>query len=193
MSNFLDQFLTPYRPSYLKQNLPQSYAQPLFVDRGETISQAPRESFYQKKRSYIQDFLAKYLPIQTVREQAEQDPVSVQAGRQAQEQWFESQLIAKQGGYMPISSDVQKIASEKNRKMQEMIAGGVIGANEPLNIIPKFKNIGNLSTKILGKLEGKSSVLKQFISDLTNSPDVKQVEKDLIRKVLNDYKGNIPV
>jgi len=41
-----------------------------------------------------------------------------------------------------------------------------------------------LTTKILSKLEGRETVSKQFISDLTNSGDLKQVEKDLIREVL---------
>lgn len=52
----------------------------------------------------------------------------------------------------------------------------------------------DLSTKILKKLEGKTSVNKQFISDLTNSGDIKQVEKDLIREVLGRFDdGKIDV
>lgn len=49
----------------------------------------------------------------------------------------------------------------------------------------------NLTTKILSKLEGKTAVSKQFISDLTNMGDVKQVERDLIRNVLAHEKGDV--
>jgi len=56
-----------------------------------------------------------------------------------------------------------------------------------------YKDIGPLTTKILSKLEGRTTVSKQFISDMTNSGDLKQVERDLIRNVLSTYKtGNTP-
>lgn len=48
---------------------------------------------------------------------------------------------------------------------------------------------GSLTTKILKKLEGRSTVSKQFIQDLAKSADVKQVEKNLILKAL-DGEGN---
>lgn len=63
---------------------------------------------------------------------------------------------------------------QKNGKMQ---------GSKPKPIQP-YKNEGDLSTKLLGKLEGKTTVMKQYISDLTNSPDLKQAERDLIRKLL---------
>lgn len=44
-----------------------------------------------------------------------------------------------------------------------------------------------LTSKVLDKLEGRTSVSKQFISDLTNNPDMKQAERELIRSVLQDY------
>jgi hypothetical protein len=47
----------------------------------------------------------------------------------------------------------------------------------------------SLTTKLLKKLEGRTTVSKQFISDLTNSPDLKQTEKDIIRDVL-EAEGN---
>ncbi|MCK5335101.1 MAG: ParB N-terminal domain-containing protein, partial [Gammaproteobacteria bacterium] len=57
-----------------------------------------------------------------------------------------------------------------------------------------FIDEGDVSTKILGKLEGKTSVNKQFISDLTNSGDIKQSERDMIREVLSELPdGKIDV
>lgn len=49
-----------------------------------------------------------------------------------------------------------------------------------------FKDSGDLTTKVLKKLEGRSTVSRQFIEDLTNSGDLKQAERDLIRKVLSE-------
>ena len=56
-----------------------------------------------------------------------------------------------------------------------------------------FKNFPDLSTKILGKLEGRSTVSKQFISDLTNSGDLKQVERDIIRQALEKEGDKVDV
>jgi hypothetical protein len=60
---------------------------------------------------------------------------------------------------------------------------------------PVFKGFSDLSTNTLQKLEGRSTVSKQFISDLTNSPDLKQTERDIIREKLSEYPdgSNIPV
>lgn len=51
----------------------------------------------------------------------------------------------------------------------------------------------DITTKILKKLEGRSTVSKQFISDLTNQPELKQVERDLIRQVLNESGDTVLV
>lgn len=61
------------------------------------------------------------------------------------------------------------------------------------SVKPPFKDSGDISTKLLGKLEGKTVVSKQFIADLTNSPDLKQPERDLIRRMLEDEGNNIDV
>lgn len=57
-----------------------------------------------------------------------------------------------------------------------------------------FKNFNDLSTKLLGKLEGRTTVSKQFIEDLTNSADLKQSERDLFRTLLQEEgdKINVP-
>lgn len=59
-------------------------------------------------------------------------------------------------------------------------------------VTPSYKP-APLTTKLLRKLEGKTTVSKQFISDLTNSPDLKQVEKDLIRAKLEGKGDKINV
>lgn len=44
----------------------------------------------------------------------------------------------------------------------------------------------SLTTNILRKLAGRTTVSKQFIEDLTNSPELKQVERDITRLALRD-------
>lgn len=51
--------------------------------------------------------------------------------------------------------------------------------------IEAFKNTGNLTTKILKDLEGKTTVSKQYILDSTNRGELKQVERDITRQVLD--------
>ena len=68
---------------------------------------------------------------------------------------------------------------------------------EPLSEAQKgmkaFEGFTDLSTKTLEKLKGRTTVSKQFISDLTNSPDLKQAERDIIRKTLEGMPETIPV
>ena len=56
-----------------------------------------------------------------------------------------------------------------------------------------FKNFEDLSTKLLGKLEGRTTVSRQFIEDLTNSADLKQPERDLFRSLLKEEGNTINV
>lgn len=53
-----------------------------------------------------------------------------------------------------------------------------------------FQGLEDLTLKTVEKLKGKSTVSRQFISDLSNAPDLKQGERDLIRKVLNETSGD---
>ena len=49
-----------------------------------------------------------------------------------------------------------------------------------------------LTTKIIGELEKKAgTVSKQFIQDLTNQGSIKQAERDLIRKSLEEVQGSV--
>lgn len=53
-------------------------------------------------------------------------------------------------------------------------------------VMPAFGGLDKLSTRLVEKLKGHTTVSKQFISDMTNATDLKQAEKDLIRNVLSD-------
>ncbi len=56
-----------------------------------------------------------------------------------------------------------------------------------------YKETGDLTTKILKDLEGKTTVSKQYILDATNRGELKQVERDLIRDILKSEKDTINV
>ena len=97
--------------------------------------------------------------------------------------------------------EVVKVITEKGPPQRGFIRIGGEGKDAPKSL-PKssakspstksttepetFKGYEDLSTKLLEKLKGRSTVSRQFISDLTNSPDLKQAEKDLIRRMLDE-------
>lgn len=58
-----------------------------------------------------------------------------------------------------------------------------------------FKGFSDITTSILEKLKNRDKVSKQFISDLTNSPELKKNEQTIIRSVLESYPDgtDIPV
>ena len=75
---------------------------------------------------------------------------------------------------------------------QFLVSEGAIKQSVPK--LPAFKLKGDVTTKVLNKLEGRSSVSRQFIDDLSKGPELKQPERDLIRRILDEYpEGEIPV
>lgn len=56
-----------------------------------------------------------------------------------------------------------------------------------------FNGYKDLTTKVLNDLQGRSLVSKEFISNLTNKPALKQPERDLIRSVLEEFDGQVNV
>ena len=112
-------------------------------------------------------------------------------------------------GGMALQAGIQPEEIEKNKPVGRLATAGVIasaafpskgigmiseglpGARILSNVIKKapqvFEGFTDLSTKLLEKLKGRIEVSKQFISDLTNAPDLKQVEKDIIRNVLETH------
>lgn len=57
---------------------------------------------------------------------------------------------------------------------------------------PGFEGFSDLSLTTLEKeLKGRTTVSKQFIQDLTNKPELKQPERDVLRKVLAENEMNL--
>jgi hypothetical protein len=59
--------------------------------------------------------------------------------------------------------------------------------------IKKFEGFSDLSTKTLEKLKGRDVVSKEFIENLTNQPDLKQNERELIREILKSEGDKVNV
>lgn len=77
------------------------------------------------------------------------------------------------------SAEVRRVALEQLKKKY-------LRAATP---VPAFGGFKDLSTKIIESLKGKTTVSKQFISDLTNQGNIKQAERDIIRRLL-ESEGN---
>lgn len=69
----------------------------------------------------------------------------------------------------------------------------VVDAVKAVQAIKPFEGFADLTTKTLEKLKGRTTTSKQFISDLTNAPDLKQPERDVIRKVLGGLDDTVDV
>lgn len=92
---------------------------------------------------------------------------------------------SQEGGREEDLSEVPGI--EKARK--NFLNG--IGAKEQSAAERAFEGYTDVSTTILEKLKGRTTVSKQFISDLTNSADLKQTERDIVRQILSEYGPKI--
>ena len=76
----------------------------------------------------------------------------------------------------------------KSDLLEKEFTGGEIDIEE------QAEDIKDLTLTTLKKLEGRTKVSKQFISDLTNAGDIKQVERDLIRQILKEFpEGKVNV
>lgn len=77
----------------------------------------------------------------------------------------------------------------------DLIRGGMglIGSIKALKKTPivddAYKGAKGLTTKVLEMLKGKSKVSPQYIQDLTNMPQLKQAERDLIRSKIPKVEG----
>lgn len=59
---------------------------------------------------------------------------------------------------------------------------------------PVFKGFKDLTTRIVDQLKGHDSVSRQYIRDLTNHEGIKQAERDMVRKVLDEFaEGKVKV
>lgn len=93
-------------------------------------------------------------------------------------------VIPKVSTETPKKASIPVIEKPKSDKYFGVIPKSFKGS------IEAFKNEGDLTTKILKDLEGKTTVSKQYILDATNRGELKQVERDITRQVLETMKGD---
>lgn len=100
----------------------------------------------------------------------------------------------------PLSSTVKPLIADFN-SLSDAIStmagqagfGPAAAVNEAKALYKASTPSPELTTTVLDKLQGRSTVSKQFISDLTNSGDLKQVERDMIREALSTESDTVDV
>ena len=96
--------------------------------------------------------------------------------------WFktpEKQAYLGVKGLLP-----QKAGMKPIQPFQERYQPAVGLSIREVKEVP-YKETGNLTTKILKDLEGKTTISKQYILDATNRGELKQAERDITRQVLD--------
>jgi hypothetical protein len=177
MPSFLDNFLTPLKNQFTKtvQNV-----QPLFVDAVSRMGIGMKEVGQGLSPFYKENATQGQKVLDTTRS-------FMQSMAPTPEEAKQQGLIKMPGTdkYADITGfgTMKKVGAKAVSKVAQEVVPQV-------KKLPIFQGFQDLSTKIVEKLKGRSEVSKQFISDLTNSPDLKQTEKDIIRNVLEGSKGD---
>lgn len=99
--------------------------------------------------------------------------------------------IVSPGDVIAETSFGKKVANEAKDFIKRPKIG--MGIEDVSKTGAVYEGEKDLTLKTLEKLKGRSTVSKQFISDLTNAPDLKQPERDAIRAALADEGDNVSV
>lgn len=99
--------------------------------------------------------------------------------------WDENTQEKETSEFKEYKNDLKEIWEKANSQPKFKDA-----LNKSLDV---YKESGDITTKILKDLEGKTTVSKQYILDATNRGDVKQVEKDLIRSIVSTESDKVNV
>lgn len=104
-------------------------------------------------------------------------------------QSFASELNPFQAGVAYAPSQGGKLTDPRQRISGA--AGGLVAAAALVAPVPggKAKRAEGVTLKTLNRLVGKEEVSKQFVQDLSNMADLKQPERDLVRKALNEVRS----
>lgn len=94
--------------------------------------------------------------------------------------------LSQEEALTKIDEAIAKVQAGEDVAFQKKIQEAVVPLKEK---VTPYKGEKDLTTKILKDLEGKTTVSKQYILDATNRGELKQVERDLIRNVLDTEKG----
>ena len=90
-----------------------------------------------------------------------------------------------------VSNRVRRL--ENQGVVQSFVREGVLNADRMEAALRDKVVLDSLTTNILSKLGDRTTVSKQFVTDLTKSPDVKKPERELITATLETYPDTINV
>ena len=88
---------------------------------------------------------------------------------------------------LDIQNNVGTEEERNNRYFDLMKRWEMLGRPMFERFVEEYTGTDKLTLKTIEKLKGKVTVSKQYISDLTNSGDIKQAERDAVREVLKEY------
>lgn len=91
-----------------------------------------------------------------------------------------------------VSQRPKNIAIDMGKQVLPKLTIESVPVIQQTSILPTspFKGLKGLSTRIIEKLKGKTSVSRQYIEDLAKSQDVRKTEKELIDRILSTIKGD---
>ncbi len=101
-------------------------------------------------------------------------------------QTYVEPFLKKQGGFLETTAPFVGLGID-------ILAPGPGEFGRVAKMAQEFKGFEDLTTRVLERLRGKSVTSKQEILDFTNMPELKQVERDLIRKTAEDFGDKVPV
>ena len=78
----------------------------------------------------------------------------------------------------------KKVKKKAQKSVDDSLLKSILKDQRGEMSLAKFEGLENLTLKTVEKLKGRTAVNKQFISDLTNAPDIKQIERQIIRETL---------
>lgn len=106
-------------------------------------------------------------------------------------------LLAKADKVEDVLSILKTVKGVDNTKVNEELASIIAKTTDEKEITKLVggltKKADTLTTKVLNRLEGKEFTSKQEILDLAKMGDVKEVEKEVIHKALDNFGDNVNV
>lgn len=116
---------------------------------------------------------------------------------------YDGKLTAKDDTLLiKISEDVgsfsdelasREVAKASDTVGQDMMRERMGEYSKTKVTLPTYKGETDLTTKLLKDMEGKTTASKQYILDATNRGELKQVERDLFRRLVEDEGNTIDV
>lgn len=171
------------RPEAAKELLDQIIAKQMDIVSGKTPLLPESKTIFAGPKSSQSEVIATSGDIPP--KDFEEAKLMKQMQQKAESNIVSREPIDATNELVTYKSGEQKVQPIKKKGLLETAKENLLNPQKRQSgFVEAFKNEGDLTTKILKDLEGKTTVSKQYILDATNRPELKQVERDLIRDVL---------